>query len=121
MFRHDRNSRKAAILLLTVIIIGAAICIFQVGIGQIFSSFIGGLINLAVGAVVLTALYGIFNDGFDSGGSSPDSSDDEPRRRDTASDACCNNCVYLSDLGNLCTKFNRPTGLSGHCRHHIWG
>ena len=39
-FRHDRNSRKAAILLLTVIIIGAAICIFQVGIGQIFSSFI---------------------------------------------------------------------------------
>ena len=120
-FRHDRNSRKAAILFLAVIIIGAAICIFQVGIGQIFSSFIGGLINLVVGAVVLTALYGIFNDGFDSGRSSPDSSDDEPRRRDTASDACCNNCVYLSDLGNLCTKFNRPTGLSGHCRHHIWG
>ena len=120
-FRHDRSSRKAAILFLAVIIIGAAICIFQVGIRQIFSSFIGGLINLVVGAVVLTALYGIFNDGFDSGGSSPDSSDDEPRRRDTASDACCNNCVYLSDQGNLCTKFNRPTGLSGHCRHHIWG
>ena len=120
MFKHDRNNRKAVMLFIAVILFGAVVCISTVGIKGIFTSLIGGLINLAVGVVVLIALYGIYNDGFDSSGSSPDSDDDEPRKRNTT-DACCSNCVFMSDSSNFCTKFNSPTYLTNHCGSHIWG
>ncbi|MGM9766187.1 MAG: hypothetical protein ACI3ZO_07510, partial [Candidatus Cryptobacteroides sp.] len=97
------------------------VCISAVGIKGIFTSLIGGLINLAVGVVVLIALYGIYNDGFDSSGSSSASDDEEPRKRNTATDRCCYNCVYMSDSPNFCTKFNRPTSSTDHCGSHIWG
>lgn len=121
MFKHDRNNRKAVLLFIAVILFGAVVCISAVGIKGIFTSLIGGLINLAVGVVVLIALYGIYNDGFDSSGSSSASDDEEPRKRNTATDRCCYNCVYMSDSPNFCTKFNRPTSSTDHCGSHIWG
>lgn len=121
MFKHDRNNRKAVLLFIAVILFGAVVCISTVGIKGIFTSLIGGLINLAVGVVVLIALYGIYNDGFDSSGSSSDSGDEEPRKRDTAFDPCCDNCAFRSSSSQLCTKFNRPTNSTDHCGSHIWG
>ena len=122
MFKHDRNNRKAVMSFIAVVLFGAVVCISKVGIKVIFSSLIGGLINLAVGVVVLIALYGIFNDGFDSSGSSSDSDEDEKsRKRNPAFDPCCNNCVYMSDRSCFCTKFNRPTNSTDHCGSHIWG
>ncbi|MGN1233407.1 MAG: hypothetical protein ACI4UJ_08195 [Candidatus Cryptobacteroides sp.] len=121
MFKHDRNNRKAVMLFIAVILFGAVVCISKVGIKGVFTSLIGGLINLAVGVVVLIALYGIYNDGFDSSGSSPDSDDDEPRERNTAFDRCCSNCVFMSDSSLFCTKFNHPTYLTDHCGSHIRG
>ncbi|MGM9790762.1 MAG: hypothetical protein ACI3Y9_10755 [Candidatus Cryptobacteroides sp.] len=121
MFKHDRNNRKAIMLFIAVVLFGAVVCISKVGIKGIFTSLIGGLLNLAVGAVVLIALYGIYNDGFDSSGSSSDSGDEEPRKRDTAFDPCCDNCAFRSSSSQLCTKFNRPTSSTDHCGSHIWG
>lgn len=120
MFKHDRNNRKAIMLFIAVVLFGAVVCISKVGIKGIFTSLIGGLLNLAVGAVVLIALYGIYNDGFDSSGSSSDSDDEEPRKRNTT-DPCCYNCAYMSGNSNFCTKFNRPTSSTDHCGSHIWG
>lgn len=120
MFKHDRNNRKAVLLFIAVILFGAVVCISTVGIKGIFTSLIGGLINLAVGVVVLIALYGIYNDGFDSSGSSSDSGDEEPRKRNTT-DACCGNCVFMSSSSQFCTKFNSPTHSTHHCGSHIWG
>ena len=121
MFKHDRNNRKAIMFFIAVVLFGAVVCISKVGIKGIFTSLIGGLLNLAVGAVVLIALYGIYNDGFDSSGSSSDSGDEEPRKRDTAFDPCCDNCAFRSSSSQLCTKFNRPTNSTDHCGSHIWG
>lgn len=121
MFKHDRNNRKAIMLFIAVVLFGAVVCISKVGIKGIFTSLIGGLLNLAVGAVVLIALYGIYNDGFDSSGSSSTSDDDEPRERNTATDPCCYNCVFMSGSPAFCTKFSRFTSLTDNCGSHSWG
>ena len=121
MFKHDRNNRKAIMLFIAVVLFGAVVCISTVGIKGIFTSLIGGLINLAVGVVVLIALYGIYNDGFDSSGSSSTSDDDEPRERNTATDPCCYNCVFMSGSPAFCTKFSRFTSLTDNCGSHSWG
>ncbi|MGM9741251.1 MAG: hypothetical protein ACI3ZP_11665 [Candidatus Cryptobacteroides sp.] len=119
MFKHDRNNRKAVMLFIAVVLFGAVVCISKVGIKGIFTSLIGGLLNLAVGVVVLIALYGIYNDGFDSSGSSSDSGDEEPRKRNTT-DPGCFNCAFRSSSSQLCTKFNHPTNSTDHCGSHIW-
>lgn len=88
-----------------------------IGIGKLAASVAGGLLNIAIGGVVLTVIYAIFKDKDLSGSSSGHS---EPKKRNGTFDGCCGNCSLWNESTSRCGRYGNLTSYGDHCNGHIW-
>lgn len=89
------------------------------GIGNILASIAGSILNIIVGAVVLTLVYAIFKD-HDSGTSSSGGGADSPKKHNGTFDGCCDNCALWNSSTRRCSRNGAITSSNDHCSGHIW-